>query len=66
MGLAQALRRAEKGFTGSYQPSTEEHDRDCNMLQILRGPGVAPGGQVLEEDVGAAVEEDHEGLGKFG
>jgi hypothetical protein len=36
------------------------------MLQILRGPGVAPSGQVLEKDVGATVEKDHEGFGKLG
>lgn len=32
------------------------------MLKILRCPGVTPGSQVLEEDVGRSVEEDDKGF----
>lgn len=47
------------------QAAAEEHHRDRHVLEIGRGPCPAGVGQVLQEDVGASVEEDHEALGEF-
>ena len=47
------------------QTAAEEHDRDRHVLEIGRRPCAACVRQVLQEDVGASVEENHEAFGEF-
>ena len=57
---------AKTPLESTHQSTTEEHDRNGDMLEILRSPCTAPGSEVLEEDVGTAVQPDDERLHKFG
>ena len=45
-----------------HQSSTEEHDRDGNVFQVLRRPGGPPGRQMLQEHVRGPVQKDHQRL----
>lgn len=49
----------------TYQASSEEHDRNGNVLQILSSPFLSPSTQVLQEDIRSAVGKDGCRLDKF-
>lgn len=46
--------------------TTEEHDRDGDMLEILCSPSLAPGCQVFKPHIGRTVEEDDERFDELG
>ena len=58
------MRRCE-GFDDAYQATTDEKYRDRQMLEILSRPLVGRTAEVLEEDVGDAINEDQRALDKF-
>jgi hypothetical protein len=49
----------------TYQATTEEHNTDGDMLEILRIPLPTPGAEVLQEDIAGTVQPNDEGLGEF-
>lgn len=57
------LGRLDKHAT---KATTEEHDRDGDMLEILCSPSLAPGCQVFKPHIGRTVEEDDERFDEFG
>ena len=46
--------------------TTEEHDRDRDMLEILCSPRLAPGCEVFKPHIGRTVEEDNERFDELG
>lgn len=42
------------------QTTSEKHDRYRDVLKILGTPRMSPGSQMLEEDIGRAVQENDE------
>lgn len=46
----------------TYQPTTNEHNGDRDVLEVGGAPPPTPMAQVLEEHIGRAIEEDEETL----
>jgi len=46
----------------TYQAPTKKHDRDRNMLQVLRSPRIAPSRHMFHPYVREAVKKDEERL----
>ncbi len=46
--------------------TTEEHNRDGDMLEILCSPRLAPGGKVFKPHIGRTVKEDDERFDELG
>ena len=50
----------------TYQTATNKHYSDGDMLEVCSAPLASPTTQVLEEDVGRAIEEDEEAFDELG
>jgi hypothetical protein len=50
----------------AYQTAADEQNGDGDMLQVLGAPFATRAAEMLEEDVGRAVEEDEGALDKLG
>lgn len=50
----------------TYQTTAEEQDGEGKVLKVLGTPLAAPAAEMLEEDVGGAVEEDEAALDELG
>lgn len=61
--LVKALKAYPDWMT--YQATTEEHDGDGDVLEILCVPLPAPGAEMLKEDITRTIQEDYERLGEF-
>ena len=54
-----------RGALCSYQSTPEKHERDRDVLQVHRSPLTTGIRQVLEPDVGRAIEADDSGFYEF-
>jgi len=50
----------------TYQTAADEEHRDGKVFQVGGAPITAPAAEVLEEDVGRAIEEDQGALDELG